>query len=510
MVTRTMAAGRAAPQNNTPHKNARVTEAGVAISDLPPIGSLEETATFPVVQAGKTHQATVAQIKALIPAGTPGKEGAPGKDGEPGTPGEPGKDGEPGAPGAPGKDGEPGTPGEPGKDGEPGAPGEPGKDGGILLWAPEKSFKEGDITRLGKSLYLAAKENSNSQPLSSRESLSDWTPVLLNDAVSVAVPALFDTLSDAIAHFAAVPGSASVTINITSPITDSNIIIENSTLRRFIIAGGEIDIGESQGIHAVGSGVNVDVKNVKIIGAGATLGDGMWTNNCVAVFALDGAKVKMENVTTTGVYYGAQAARASLSGKSCSFTDAGDTGVLAFDGGQIWLDDCDSNHAYDKTAALGWGYVAEAGGALWLQNCRSTLNVHGGLFANIGGRIRDDNGVHTGNVRGCVVNAGSNIEVNGSELSGSDTSNAEVWGGAFTAFNSTFSGSKDGSGVYCSGGGVTHLHYCTTNDNKIYGLHAEKLSVIKLYDKHTATGNGEGAQNIAVGTLSADGSMITY
>lgn len=95
--------------------------------------------------------------------------------------------------------------------------------------------------------------------------------------------------------------------------------------------------------------------------------------------------------------------------------------------------------------------MAEAGGAIWLQKCRSTQNVQGGLFANIGGRIRDDNGVHNGNVRGCRINAGSNIEVNGSDLSESDTSNAEVLGGALTAYGSTFNKSKAGAGVFCTG-----------------------------------------------------------
>ncbi|WP_213353654.1 hypothetical protein [Citrobacter freundii] len=155
--------------------------------------------------------------------------------------------------------------------------------------------------------------------------------------------------------------------------------------------------------------------------------------------------------------------------------------------------------------------MAEAGGAIWLQKCRSTQNVQGGLFANIGGRIRDDNGVHNGNVRGCRINAGSNIEVNGSDLSESDTSNAEVLGGALTAYGSTFNKSKAGAGVFCTGGGVVHLHNnCTTNDNKNYGLQAERLAIIQADTSHTATGNGTGELNISAGKLSADGAKIAY
>ncbi|MBT0726822.1 hypothetical protein HGT73_05395 [Rosenbergiella australiborealis] len=364
--------------------------------------------------------------------------------------------------------------------------------GGIGEWNSTVDYEMNEIVRIGLSLYIAKRKNSQSRPLSSKTSINDWCPLLLNDPITVTVPTLFDTLTQAVTYFDKTTATQPVTIVINGSIADKNIQVTNSALRQLIIRGGEIQLGTDNGIIAKGSGVNVEVNNVKYIGAGPTAGGDKWTNTAVANFAMDGAAMILKSVTTTKVYYGAQAARAFLSAEYSSFLSGGDAGVLAFDGGQIYLKRCESNQCYDAAHGLGYGYVAEAGGSIWLQNCSSTLNVIAGLFANIGGHIRDDDGRHSGNVRACKVCAGSNIEMMGSQMNNSNTTNAEVLGGALSAWNTQFNGSKEGNGMYVTGGGVVHLHNCSTNSNKAYGIISEGLSSVKLYSSHTASGNKAG------------------
>ena len=363
---------------------------------------------------------------------------------------------------------------------------------GISPWDSTILFDANTIIRIERSLYLAKRQNINSHPLSTQESLSDWQPLLLNDPLTVSVPTLFETPNKAIAYFQQTTATQPITITLTGTISDNTITITHNGLRKVIFSGGQLQLGTHNGIIAQGSGVNVEVNNVVFIGAGPTAGGDKWNNTAVANFAMDGANLVLKNVTTQKVYYGAQAARAFISAETCTFQGAGDAGVLAFDGGQIHLKDCKSNQAYDAAHGLGYGYVAEAGGSIWLQNCSSTLNVIAGLFANIGGHIRDDDGRHNGNVRACKVCAGSNIEMMGSQMNNSNTTNAEVLGGALSAWNTQFNGSKDGNGMYVTGGGVVHLHNCSTNSNKAYGIISEGLSSVKLYSSHTANGNTAG------------------
>lgn len=387
--------------------------------------------------------------------------------------------------------------------------GNEGGGSGILLWAANKKYKENDIVRLGNSLFLAIHDNINSQPCLNKDGFINWNPIILNDPVQTSVPEHFESLTFAIKYFETVSSSAGVTIIVSGIINDSKVMVTNSRINCVTISGGVINIGEENGISAVGAGVNVAIKDVQFKGAGATINAGEWTNNCVAAFSLNGAHMTLTNVHSEGVYYGAQAARASITGDRCVFEGAGDAGVLAFNGGQISLKDCASNRAYDSKNALGWGYVAEDGGALWLQGCSSEKNVQGGLFANIGGHIRDDNGKHLKNVRAGVVRSGSNIEVNGTDLSSSDSTNFEVIGGNLSGYNSHFDGSINGNGIFVSGGGRVYLQNCSTNDNALLGIQATQVSMVKLNNTHSSTGNGKGGMSPAINQLSADGALIS-
>lgn len=382
-----------------------------------------------------------------------------------------------------------------------------GVGGGVAQWSSEQTYKSGEMVRVNRSLFLAKTDNQNSQPLTTKHSLDVWDVVVLNEPYTFAIPDIFATLTDAVAYFSVVSSAAPITFAISGEITDNEIVITNSAVPLFNINGGQLNLGEKNGVLAIGSGVNVAINNTKFVGVDSA-GGNAWTNNATAAFALDGAAITITDITTTNVYYGAQAARASLNGSGCTFTGAGDTGVLAFDGGQIRLSDCASNNAYDAANALGWGYVAEAGASLWLQNCTSTGNVKGGLFANIGGHIRDDNGTHRGNVRGCVVRAGSNIELTSSDVGGSTSTNAEVNGGTLTCWSSKFSDSVEGQGIYAGAGATVHLNGATVSNNKLYGIYAEQLAMVKLNSSIVWEGNGSGNSNHAVGTLASDGALI--
>lgn len=382
-----------------------------------------------------------------------------------------------------------------------------GVGGGVAQWSSEQTYKSGEMVRVNRSLFLAKTDNQNSQPLTTKHSLDVWDVVVLNEPYTFAIPDIFATLTDAVAYFSVVSSAAPITFAISGEITDNEIVITNSAVPLFNINDGQLNLGEKNGVVAIGAGVNVAINNTKFVGADSA-GGNAWTNNAVAAFAQDGAAITITDITTTNVYYGAQAARASLKGSGCTFTGAGDTGVLAFDGGQIWLSDCASNNAYDAANSLGWGYVAEVGSSVWLQNCTSTGNVEGGLFANIGGHIRDDNGTHKGNIRGCVVRAGSNIELTSSDVGGNTSTNVEVNGGTLTCWSSSFSDSVEGHGIYAGAGATVYLNGATASNNKLYGIYAEQLAMVKLNSSIVWEGNGSGNSNHDVGTLASDGALI--
>lgn len=381
---------------------------------------------------------------------------------------------------------------------------------GVEPWQSEKVYRAGSLVQVRESLWLSRRENQGSAPLSSRASLYDWAAVALKDPITVSIPDLFDDLTAANRYFRHISSSEMITLLLTADIADGNVIIDNSAVKKFVIDGKgfTMELGEKGGISASGSGVNVDIIDLHFRGAGATRAGTKWSNNSVAAFSLDGAAMTVWSITTEGVYYGAQAARATLRGFDSIFNRAGDAGAMAFNGGQIALTNCEANHSDDNNQNLGWGFVAEINGSIWLQDCKSTGNALGGLFANIGGRIKDERGIHTHNHLGGKINAGSQIELHGCDISLNVSTNIEILGGMLTAYSSSINNSAQGHGVFCSDGARVDLFNCVTNDNHLNGVCSQQLSIAKLNTSHTATGNTDGAYNLKEGVLSSDGALI--